>query len=290
MRAAVGWRGPQVVLPPCQARFFERLGPGAGSGGPQGAQTLHDATPEGCPSSRSRFTREPSGEPPSPAARICSAQHPRALELCSAGGSPACKESAHTHCAASAARQRLPAALGAPQGQRQAAGARHAVGAASAPLSSSVAARRANMTDQGSSHSDDVHAATTTSSGGTGDGFSPQGLKARPLPAPARPWASKCVMGAAGGAAGRWVRPGRPLKVPPRPPRPCSQVLVVDDDPMCLKVVSAMLQRCNYEGGAAAPPARPPARRHAACAPLPASCAEVWVSGTAGGAAAALGR
>ena len=26
------------------------------------------------------------------------------------------------------------------------------------------------------------------------------------------------------------------------------QVLVVDDDPMCLKVVSAMLQRCNYEG------------------------------------------
>ena len=26
------------------------------------------------------------------------------------------------------------------------------------------------------------------------------------------------------------------------------QVLVVDDDPMCLKVVSAMLKRCNYEG------------------------------------------
>lgn len=26
------------------------------------------------------------------------------------------------------------------------------------------------------------------------------------------------------------------------------QVLVVDDDPMCLKVVSAMLQRCHYEG------------------------------------------
>lgn len=26
------------------------------------------------------------------------------------------------------------------------------------------------------------------------------------------------------------------------------QVLVVDDDPMCLKVVSAMLQRCNYTG------------------------------------------
>jgi hypothetical protein len=29
----------------------------------------------------------------------------------------------------------------------------------------------------------------------------------------------------------------------------CLQVLVVDDDPMCLKVVSAMLQRCHYEGG-----------------------------------------
>ena len=26
------------------------------------------------------------------------------------------------------------------------------------------------------------------------------------------------------------------------------QVLVVDDDLMCLKVVSAMLKRCNYEG------------------------------------------
>lgn len=27
-----------------------------------------------------------------------------------------------------------------------------------------------------------------------------------------------------------------------------SQVLLVDDDPMCLNVVSAMLRRCNYEG------------------------------------------
>ena len=26
------------------------------------------------------------------------------------------------------------------------------------------------------------------------------------------------------------------------------QVLVVDDDPMCLKVVSSMLQRCTYQG------------------------------------------
>jgi PleD family two-component response regulator len=26
------------------------------------------------------------------------------------------------------------------------------------------------------------------------------------------------------------------------------KVLVVDDDPMCLKVVSAMLRRCNYQG------------------------------------------
>lgn len=26
------------------------------------------------------------------------------------------------------------------------------------------------------------------------------------------------------------------------------KVLVVDDDPMCLKVVSAMLKRCSYQG------------------------------------------
>ena len=29
------------------------------------------------------------------------------------------------------------------------------------------------------------------------------------------------------------------------------KVLVVDDDPLCLKVVEHMLRRCNYQGGAA---------------------------------------
>lgn len=61
-------------------------------------------------------------------------------------------------------------------------------------------------------------------------------------------------------------QPGSPAQPPCRRPRraldalaPCAaaqqlarrvapQVLVVDDDPMCLKVVSAMLQRCHYEG------------------------------------------
>jgi hypothetical protein len=28
------------------------------------------------------------------------------------------------------------------------------------------------------------------------------------------------------------------------------KVLVVDDDPLCLKVVEHMLRRCNYQGGA----------------------------------------
>lgn len=61
-----------------------------------------------------------------------------------------------------------------------------------------------------------------------------------------------CLKPASGGAS-----PAAPFEARPGEPSPCllftpllSQVhvLVVDDDPMCLKVVSAMLQRCNYEG------------------------------------------
>ena len=47
------------------------------------------------------------------------------------------------------------------------------------------------------------------------------------------------------------------MPCPPRIPCACQQalapqlqVLVVDDDMMCLKVVQAMLQRCSYEGEA----------------------------------------
>jgi two-component response regulator (ARR-B family) len=32
------------------------------------------------------------------------------------------------------------------------------------------------------------------------------------------------------------------------------KVLVVDDDPLCLKVVEHMLRRCNYQGGLATSP------------------------------------
>lgn len=59
--------------------------------------------------------------------------------------------------------------------------------------------------------------------------------------------------GSVAAAAAAMEPKAEPVEVAAQGPHPAFpsglRVLVVDDDPLCLKVVGHMLRRCNYEGG-----------------------------------------